>query len=330
MNTARKDRRQLSLDDNAVAARLFGGGGENLKRIERDLNVSIDTRGTLVTIQGDEANITMAGRLIEELYLLVKRGYQLNPFDIDYALRMLIQDGAAPLESIFLDTVCTTAFKKKAITPKSIAQKRYVDAMRNHDIVFSIGPAGTGKTYLAIAMAVATLKAKEVDRIILTRPAVEAGEKLGFLPGDMAAKVDPYLRPLYDALHDMIGSDQIEQLMERTTIEVAPLAFMRGRTLSDSFVIMDEAQNTTPEQMKMFLTRLGRSSRAVITGDITQIDLLMGKTSGLVEAPEVLKSVEEIEFIYFSEKDVVRHPLVQDIIKAYEKAEKSNETVQGE
>ncbi|MFQ5586945.1 MAG: PhoH family protein [Thermodesulfobacteriota bacterium] len=320
-----KDTRQLSLEDNAIAARLFGGGGSNLKRIERDLDVAINTRGSLVTIQGEEEKTGMAGRLIEELYSLVKGGYQLHYSDIDYALRMLLQDSTAPLGSVFLDTVYVS-FKKKAISPKSIAQKRYVDAIRRYDIVFCIGPAGTGKTYLAMAMAVASLKKREVDRIILTRPAVEAGEKLGFLPGDMAAKVDPYLRPLYDALHEMIGYDRIEELIDRTTIEVAPLAFMRGRTLNDSFVIMDEAQNTTPEQMKMFLTRLGMSSKTVVTGDITQIDLPQAKTSGLVEAQQILQGVNGIDFIYFSEKDVVRHPLVQDIIKAYEGACRNNET----
>ncbi len=313
---------QLSLKDNAIAARLFGRGGGNLKRIEKDLDVSIGTRGTQVTIQGDEERIGAAGHLIEGLYSLVKGGYHLHPSDIDYAMRMLLQDSAASLslESIFLDTVYVS-YKKKAVAPKSIAQKRYVDAMRERDIVFCIGPAGTGKTYLAIAMAVAALKRREVDRIVLTRPAVEAGEKLGFLPGDMAAKVDPYLRPLYDALHEMIGFEQIEELIDRTTIEVAPLAFMRGRTLNDSFAIMDEAQNSTPEQMKMFLTRLGMSSKAVVTGDITQTDLPQAKSSGLVEAQQILQDVDGIEFIYFSEVDVVRHPLVQDIIKAYEVAD---------
>jgi phosphate starvation-inducible PhoH-like protein len=319
----KKGVRQLSLEDNAIAARLFGRGGGNLKRIEKDLDVSIGTRGTQVTIQGEEGRIGVAGHLIEELYSLIKGGYQLHPSDIDYAMRMLLQDSAARLESVFLDTVYVS-FKKKAVSPKSIAQKRYVDAIRERDIVFCIGPAGTGKTYLAIAMAVAALKRREVDRIVLTRPAVEAGEKLGFLPGDMAAKVDPYLRPLYDALHEMIGFEQIEELIDRTTIEVAPLAFMRGRTLNDSFVIMDEAQNSTPEQMKMFLTRLGMSSKAVVTGDITQTDLPQAKSSGLVEAQQILQNVEGIEFIYFSEVDVVRHPLVQDIIKAYEVAGTNN------
>ncbi|MFQ5328789.1 MAG: PhoH family protein [Thermodesulfobacteriota bacterium] len=321
----KKGVRQRSLEDNSIAARLFGGNGGNLKRIEKELEVTIHARGALLTIQGEEESVGVADHLIEELYSLVKGGYQLYPADIDYAIRMLLQDNTASLENIFLDTVYVS-YKKKAVAPKSIAQKRYVDAIRDQDIVFCIGPAGTGKTYLAIAMAVAALKRREVDRIVLTRPAVEAGEKLGFLPGDMAAKVDPYLRPLYDALHEMIGFDQIDELIERTTIEVAPLAFMRGRTLNDSFVIMDEAQNSTPEQMKMFLTRLGMSSKSVVTGDVTQTDLPRAKSSGLVEAQQILKGVEGIEFIHFTEVDVVRHPLVQDIIKAYEAADRNNAT----
>jgi len=316
--------RQRSLEDNAIAAKLFGGSGANLKRIEKELEVTIHARGAHLTIQGEEERVVVADHLIGELSALIKGGYQLYPADIDYAIRMLLQDNTASLENIFLDTVYVS-YKKKAVAPKSIAQKRYVDAIRNRDIVFCIGPAGTGKTYLAIAMAVAALKRREVDRIVLTRPAVEAGEKLGFLPGDMAAKVDPYLRPLYDALHEMIGFDQIEELIERTTIEVAPLAFMRGRTLNDSFVIMDEAQNSTPEQMKMFLTRLGMSSKSVITGDVTQTDLPRAKSSGLVEAHQILQGVEGIEFIQFTEVDVVRHPLVQDIIKAYDVADRSRE-----
>ncbi len=317
---AKKGIKQISLKDNSTAVRLFGESGGNIKRLKKKLKVEIDTRGTLVTIQGDEEEIILAERIIEELYSLVEKGYQLHYADIDYAIKMLSQDEAIHLSDVFLDTIYFS-FKKKAIAPKSLAQKRYVDAMRKYDIVFCIGPAGTGKTYLAMAMAVASLQSKEVDRIILTRPAVEAGERLGFLPGDMAAKVDPYLRPLYDALQDMMDFEHAQRLIERNTIEVAPLAFMRGRTLNDSFVIMDEAQNTTSEQMKMFLTRLGMSSKAVITGDITQIDLPLAKPSGLVGSQNILQGVEGIEFIYFSERDVVRHPLVQDVIKAYETAE---------
>jgi len=235
---------------------------------------------------------------------------------------MISDDRSVSLEDVFLDAVYVSA-KKKVITPKSLAQKRYIDAMRKHDLVIGIGPAGTGKTYLAMAMAVASLMKQEVDRIVLTRPAVEAGEKLGFLPGDIAEKVNPYLRPLYDALHDMMEFERASRLVERGVIEVAPLAFMRGRTLNDSFVILDEAQNTSSDQMKMFLTRLGFHSKAVITGDITQVDLPENKVSGLIEVQGILKKIEGIAFVYFSDKDVVRHPLVQDIVKAYEAYEKN-------
>ena len=235
---------------------------------------------------------------------------------------MISDDRSVNLEDVFLDAVYVSA-KKKVITPKSLAQKRYIDAMRKHDLVIGIGPAGTGKTYLAMAMAVASLMKQEVDRIVLTRPAVEAGEKLGFLPGDIAEKVNPYLRPLYDALHDMMDFERASRLVERGIIEVAPLAFMRGRTLNDSFVILDEAQNTGSDQMKMFLTRLGFHSKAVITGDITQVDLPENKVSGLIEVQGILKKIEGIAFVYFSDKDVVRHPLVQDIVKAYEAYEKN-------
>ena len=258
------------------------------------------------------------------LYGLLKKGYPLYPNDIDYAIRMVSDDRNVNLEDIFLDAVYISS-KKKVVTPKSLAQKRYIDAIRSRDLVIGIGPAGTGKTYLAMAMAVAFLMKQEVERIVLTRPAVEAGEKLGFLPGDIAEKVNPYLRPLYDALHDMMDFERALKLMERGVIEVAPLAFMRGRTLNDSFVILDEAQNTGSEQMKMFLTRLGFHSKAVITGDITQVDLPETKISGLIEVQSILKGIEGIEFVYFSEKDVVRHPLVQDIIKAYDAYGKTEE-----
>jgi len=311
--------RQITLDDNTLAPVLFGRGGENLKWLEKRLGVRIDTRGTLVTIQGGAEGVGLAERLLAELYDLLKSGYQLTLPDFDYALRILIADGSIHLKDVFMDSVATS-YRKKRIAPKSVAQKRYLDAIRRYDIVFAIGPAGTGKTYLAMAAAVAALSSKEVDRIILVRPAVEAGEKLGFLPGDLVAKVDPYLRPLYDALHDMMDFERAQKLIERGTIEVAPLAFMRGRTLNDSFVILDEAQNTTIDQMKMFLTRLGFSSKAVITGDITQIDLPLARPSGLVEAQKILQGIDGIEFVYFSETDVVRHPLVQEVIKAFERA----------
>jgi phosphate starvation-inducible protein PhoH and related proteins len=251
------------------------------------------------------------------LYDLLKRGYPIYSGDVEYAIRILRADHNVDLKDIFLDTVYVSAHKR-IISPKSLNQKAYIDAIRAHDIVFGIGPAGTGKTYLAMAMALAALMKNQVSRMVLCRPAVEAGEKLGFLPGDLAEKVNPYLRPLYDALHDMVDFDRARRMLERGTIEVAPLAFMRGRTLNDSFIILDEAQNTTSEQMKMFLTRLGYGSKAVITGDITQIDLPSGKLSGLKEARTVLANTPGISFVYFNERDVVRHRLVQTIITAYE------------
>ena len=303
---------------------LFGKDGANLKMVEKKLGVSINSRGSQVIIEGSVEAATIAERLIRQLYELTESGYAVTPPDFDYAARILSKDKDARLKDVFTDTVFIS-FRKRNITPKSITQKKYVDSMRRHDIVFGIGPAGTGKTYLAMAAAVASLTNKEVDRIILTRPAVEAGEKLGFLPGDIVAKVDPYLRPLYDALHDMLEIERVQKLTERGIIEVAPLAFMRGRTLNDSFVILDEAQNTTVEQMKMFLTRLGFGSKAVITGDITQIDLPFAKPSGLVEAQKILRDIEGIEFVNFTEADVVRHPLVQEIIKAFEKAGKKKQ-----
>lgn len=312
--------KQISLGDNALAMRLFGEGGDNIRRLEKKLGVEINTRGAIVTIQGPPDKADLTERLVAELYLLLEKGYTLYPHDIDYAVRMVSSNRDVRLADVFMDTVYVS-HKKKVIAPKSIAQKRYIDAIRRNDIVFGIGPAGTGKTYLAMAMAIAALTSKEADRLILTRPAVEAGEKLGFLPGDLAAKVDPYLRPLYDALHDMVDYERAQKLLERGTIEVAPLAFMRGRTLNDSFVILDEAQNTTIEQMKMFLTRLGFGSKAVITGDITQIDLPFAKPSGLVEAQKILEGVKGIEFVNFSEADVVRHPIVQEVIRAFERME---------
>jgi phosphate starvation-inducible PhoH-like protein len=307
-------------DDLQTANLLFGAHGENLKRIARTIGVKINTKGNALTVQGGDLDVHLSLRVLNDLYALLKKGYPLFPADIDYAIRMISDDRTISLEDIFLDTVYISS-KKKVITPKSLAQKRYIDAIRRYDLVIGIGPAGTGKTYLAMAMAVASLMKQEVERIVLTRPAVEAGEKLGFLPGDIAEKVNPYLRPLYDALHDMMDFDRASRLLERSVIEVAPLAFMRGRTLNDAFVILDEAQNTGPEQMKMFLTRLGFGSKAVITGDITQVDLPDNKASGLIEIQSILKDIEGIEFVYFSEKDVVRHPLVQDIIKAYDRVE---------
>ena len=310
----------LHFNDVEEAKALFGPHNEHLKAIEGKLEVKVHTKGGNVVIEGDELDVELAGRLLRELHKLLQRGYPIYVSDIDFALRILSSNRSINLEDIFLDTVYISS-QKKVVTPKSVVQKEYIDTMRTHDMVIGIGPAGTGKTYLAMAMALSSLTKKEVQRIVLTRPAVEAGEKLGFLPGDLYEKVNPYLRPLYDALHDMMDFDHASKLMERGIIEVAPLAFMRGRTLNDSFVILDEAQNTKPEQMKMFLTRMGFGSKVVITGDITQVDLPDGKQSGLIQIQNVLKKVQGIKFVYFSDKDVIRHPLVQDIIKAYEEAE---------
>ena len=310
----------LHFEDVEEAKALFGPHNDHLKAIEKKLAVKVHTKGGNVVIEGDALDVELAGRLLRELQRLLKRGYPIYVSDIDFAIRILSSDRSTNLEDIFLDTVYISS-QKKVVTPKSVVQKEYIDTMRTHDMVIGIGPAGTGKTYLAMAMALSFLMKKEVQRIVLTRPAVEAGEKLGFLPGDLYEKINPYLRPLYDALHDMLDFDQASKLMERGIIEVAPLAFMRGRTLNDSFVILDEAQNTKPEQMKMFLTRMGFGSKVVITGDITQVDLPDGKASGLIQIQHVLKKIQGIKFVYFSEKDVIRHPLVQDIIKAYEEAE---------
>ena len=308
---------QLTLADNALAQALFGEQGKNLSLIGRLLGVKLTNRGNQISMEGAGDQVKLASRVIEELYQLLETGYTLAPQDVQHAVKILQGQEETAIKDIFLDTVYISAMKRR-ITPKSVTQKRYIEAIRTHDIVFGVGPAGTGKTYLAMAMAVAALMNHEFIRIVLARPAVEAGEKLGFLPGDLYEKVNPYLRPLYDALHDMMDFDKATRLVQRGIIEVAPLAFMRGRTLNDSFVILDEAQNTTPEQMLMFLTRLGFGAKAVITGDITQIDLPNGAHSGLVEARQLLSGIEGIGFIHFTERDVVRHPLVQDIIRAYE------------
>ena len=311
-------RERFVAEDQNLANLLFGQQNRNLKQIERTLGVRIGSKGLELNIEGDPLAVALTRRLFDELYTLLREGYPLYPTDVDYAIRILSADSSARLRDIFLDTIFISA-RKKIISPKSLAQKGYIDAIRNNDIVFGIGPAGTGKTYLAMAMAVSFLTKKEVSRIVLVRPAVEAGEKLGFLPGDLAEKVNPYLRPLYDALYDMMDFEKGQALIATGVVEVAPLAFMRGRTLNDAFVILDEAQNTTAEQMKMFLTRLGFGSRAVITGDVTQIDLPAGRPSGLVQAVHVLKGVERISFNHFSDRDVVRHPIVQAIVKAYER-----------
>lgn len=311
---------QVTFPDNHVSMMLFGERNINLAKISKAMDLEMNARGNTVFIKGDPIGAGLAENLLNQLYSLINEGYPVYPNDVDYAIRAICRDDRVKLKDLFLDTIFVNA-SKRPITPKSPVQKEYIDAIRSHDIVFGIGPAGTGKTYLAMAMAVSALFKGLVNRIILTRPAVEAGEALGFLPGDLAEKVDPYLRPLYDALHDMMRFEKVSSMMQKGVIEVAPLAFMRGRTLNDSFVILDEAQNTTSEQMKMFLTRIGFSSKAVITGDITQIDLPPGKPSGLIESKEILKGIEGIQFVYFTKIDVVRHKLVQEIIHAYEEAD---------
>ena len=296
---------------------LFGTRDENIKRIERAFGVTVSARGGQIRVEGDDEPSRMAGSLVEQLSQLLESGFPLQPTDVETAIRVLQEDPSTSLADFFLgDGILGTV--RRLVRPRSLSQQIYLQAMSDFDLVISIGPAGTGKTYLAVAMAAAALKERRVRRIILARPAVEAGERLGFLPGDLVEKVNPYLRPLYDALYDILGFDKVGRLMERGTIEVAPIAFMRGRTLNDSFVILDEAQNTTTEQMKMFLTRIGFNSKAVIKGDITQIDLPAGRASGLIQAREILKSVEGIKFIGFTEKDVVRHRLVQKIVRAYD------------
>ncbi|HZU84112.1 MAG TPA: PhoH family protein [Polyangiaceae bacterium] len=309
---------KLSFDDNAASVALFGQGNRNLKLIGERTGVDVHARGNELTLAGDEPRVALVHSLLEQLYSLARKGKMLAPDDIVRAVSVLEGDQHASVREVFQDTVLV-ASKHRPVAPKGLAQKRYVDAIREKDVVFGIGPAGTGKTYLAMAMAVRALLDKQVKRIVLTRPAVEAGEKLGFLPGSMEEKVNPYLRPLYDALDDMMDIDRVAALIERGTIEVAPLAFMRGRTLNSAFVILDEAQNTTGEQMKMLLTRLGFDSKAVITGDVTQVDLPSPHKSGLLEARDLLRGIAGISFCYFTEVDVVRHPLVQQIIKAYDR-----------
>ena len=307
---------KVSFADHNLLKNLCGEHDKHLKLIEKLEPVKVKAWGNNITISGTDGNVAKISSMLQQLYAIMEKGWHIHSSDIDYAHRILSEDVTFELARIFLDTVFISSHKR-IITPKSIAQRLYIDYMRNFDMVFSIGPAGTGKTYLAMAMAVSYLLEKKVQRIILARPAVEAGERLGFLPGDLAEKVNPYLRPLYDALYDMIDMERASALINKGLIEVAPLAFMRGRTLNDSFIILDEAQNTTSEQMKMFLTRLGFGSKAVITGDITQVDLPAGKISGLIEAEKILKRIESVRFVYFSEIDVIRHPLVQHVIKAY-------------
>jgi len=309
---------KLRFEDNNLARNLFGVHDQNLRSLEKKLDITINVRGTDVSLAGGCSDVEIAGKLLNEFYQLLKKGYPVFGSDIEQAVKILSKDHEASLHDIFSHSIFIPA-KGHVIIPKNYHQKQYMDAIRQSDLVFGIGPAGTGKTYLAVAMAVMALSKKQVERIILVRPAVEAGEKIGFLPGDLLEKINPYLRPLYDALYDMMDFEKTVQLRESGVIEVAPLAFMRGRTLSSSFVILDEAQNSTREQMKMFLTRLGFGSKVVVTGDITQIDLPEGKMSGLVEAEGILKGIQGISFQYFDAGDVVRHPLVSDIIDAYQK-----------
>ena len=312
----------INFDRMEQAVALFGSFDENIKLIENQYSVNVISRGSDLKITGEAENVAKAVRAVNGLLLLINKGEALSEQNVRYVMGLVDEGGEDKLAAMTNNCICISS-KGKPIKPKTLGQEKYVDAIKGSTVVFGIGPAGTGKTYLAVAMAVNAFRAKEVNRIILTRPAVEAGEKLGFLPGDLQQKVDPYLRPLYDALFDMLGAENFQRYQERGNIEVAPLAYMRGRTLDYSFIILDEAQNTTPEQMKMFLTRLGFNSKMVITGDVTQIDLPDGKRSGLVEATKILKNVDDIKTIKFNEKDVVRHRLVQDIVKAYEKYEEA-------
>ena len=312
----------FSIDRMEQAVSLFGSFDENIKLIEKEFQVRVISRGSEIKIQGDEEYVDKAKRAINSLLTLINKGETLTEQNVRYVISLVKDGNDDKLVSMAGDCICISA-KGKPIKAKTLGQKKYIEAIKENTVVIGVGPAGTGKTYLAVAMAVSAFRAKQVNRIILTRPAVEAGEKLGFLPGDLQQKVDPYLRPLYDALFDMLGAESFQKYQERGNIEVAPLAYMRGRTLDDSFIILDEAQNTTPEQMKMFLTRLGFGSKIVVTGDVTQIDLPDGKKSGLVEVIKILKNVDDIQTVKFSEKDVVRHKLVQDIIKAYDKYEEA-------
>jgi phosphate starvation-inducible PhoH-like protein len=308
----------IRIDRMEHAVELFGNYDKNIDILRNALGVQVVCRGGEIRVSGEEADVSRAARAIQGLLRLVERGEQLTDQSIHYMLTLVEEGNEGELETLSKDVICITA-RGKPLKAKTLGQKKYVDAMRQKTITVGIGPAGTGKTYLAVAMAVRAFRAQEINRIILTRPAVEAGEKLGFLPGDLQNKVDPYLRPLYDALFEMLGVENFHKYMERGNIEIAPLAYMRGRTLDDSYIILDEAQNTTHEQMKMFLTRLGTGSKAVITGDVTQIDLPDPKKSGLTEAARVLRHIDDIAIVRFSERDVVRHKLVQEIIKAYEK-----------
>jgi phosphate starvation-inducible PhoH-like protein len=316
---------EVEVDDTRILIALAGPRNERLKVLEREAGVTVGLRGNKIRLEGDAENVALAERFLAETAGLLRQGVEVQSNDIARALRMLRSEPHVQLRDMF-DDVVNVGGGRGPVGPRGLAQKRYVESIRTHDLTFGIGPAGTGKTYLAMACAVAALQSRQVKRIVLTRPAVEAGEKLGFLPGDLAEKVNPYLRPLYDALGDMLDVDKAQGLIHRGHIEVAPLAFMRGRTLNDSFVILDEAQNTTSEQMRMFLTRLGYHAKAVVTGDVTQVDLPEGRASGLAEARSLLDGIEGIAFCHFSEVDVVRHPLVQKIIVAYEARDRERKT----
>ena len=314
------DDEPLILEDNAIAQLLYGESDRFLRAIEAEVGVQIQARGNRVRVKGGNLERKVAKRVLEDLYDMVASGLAIDESDVCQVAR-LAKGGGSPAARAVIDGEAIEVGRRKRIVPRTENQRRYVQAIRSHDLTFGIGPAGTGKTYLAMAMAVSALRRREVARIILTRPAVEAGERLGYLPGTIFDKIDPYLRPLSDALHDMMESEEVARRMERGIIEVAPLAYMRGRTLNDAFIILDEAQNTTHEQMWMFLTRMGFESRAVINGDVSQTDLPRGITSGLIEARRLIADVPGISFVQFDDKDVVRHPLVQEIIKAYERAD---------
>ena len=311
---------ELTLDEQG-AHQLFGNHDENLRMLEDAFDVKISSRGNEIFVQGPAASVAPVEKLLAEMQQLITQGYPIKKSDMSTSVRVLRDRPETNLVDFFTDDSLQPGVKRVA-TPRNVAQKLYLQAIQDNDIVFAIGPAGTGKTFLAVAAAAAALAEKSIKRIILCRPAVEAGERLGFLPGDIAEKVNPYLRPLYDSLYDIIGFEKVEKMMERSVIEIAPLAFMRGRTLNDSFIILDEAQNTTPEQMKMFLTRLGFGSKCVVTGDITQVDLPVGKKSGLRESRAILDGVEGIRFFDFTDKDVVRHPLVSKIVVAYDRSDR--------
>jgi phosphate starvation-inducible PhoH-like protein len=317
---------ELTLDERQTHT-LFGNHDENLRAIEDAFRVKISSRGNEIFVSGAEENRGSVQRLIGDLQQLIAQGYPMQKSDVATGVRVIRDKPDTNLVEFFTDDSVPSSIRR-VVSPRNMAQKMYLQAIQDYDIVFAVGPAGTGKTYLAVAAAAAALQDKQIKRIILCRPAVEAGERLGFLPGDIAEKINPYLRPLYDSLYDIIGFEKVEKLMERSIIEIAPLAFMRGRTLNDSFIILDEAQNTTPEQMKMFLTRLGFGSKAVVTGDITQVDLPDGKKSGLREVRRILEHVEDLKFFDFSDRDVVRHPLVAKIVTAYDRSDRAKEAAE--